>query len=157
MYDPLDEGDSLGESVEQIDLCSVMSKLSAFKMHIGEATRYKLSIASSSVNLNFFVNEDWWIKFSELLEEAAEMVEDNFAVTEEKSRAAQEERERKALAGLPRLLDDSKFVRLPSQLAMIAYARDRIPELATISEYVLRREIQNIDAQIKAKGIGRRR
>ena len=70
---------------------------------------------------------------------------------------AQEERDRKALAALPRLLDDSRFVRLPTQRAMIAYAQNKIPELNDVDEYALKNEIRNLNAQIKAKGVGRKR
>lgn len=40
---------------------------------------------------------------------------------------------------------------------MIAYAQNKIPELNDVDEYALKNEIRNLNAQIKAKGVGRKR
>ena len=152
-----DEEDSEGddESVE-IDLPSIVPALGKLKSYIGQECRFKLSAPISSESLEFFIEEAWWIEFSELWGEAV-----NHIVEEEETKRGQLQAEQaarnQALVDRVRgLINDDQFVRLPTQRAMQEYARDRITGLESLDELVLKEEIQALDAKSKARGLGRK-
>ncbi len=156
-HSPGNENELSDGDADLIDLRSIAPALREFKKHVGSIAMYKLSAALTNGSLDFFINEAWWDAFLELRETATDQVDGDLAASEAKSKADQEEKNRDALTALAALIRDPHFARLPTQKAMMAYAVDRIPELQTIDEYVLRAEIQNLHAKIKAKGLDRKR
>jgi hypothetical protein len=156
-YTPDEEDEYPGGQAEQIDLSSINPELRAYKVHIGKIGIYKLAAAMTNGTLNYFVSEQWWLDFLKHYESASDQIDDNKADTEARSRAEQQAKDRNAIGALGALIADSDFVGLPTQKAMIAYAVEKIPELETVDELVLRAEVQNLSAKIKAKGLGRKR
>lgn len=150
------EGEVSGEDLEEIDLCSIAPALCDFKSHIGQTAIYKLSATLPNRTLNILINEPWWTDFSQCRESAVEQVDNDLEAAAEKSRAAQEAKYRDVRNSLRALIHDPDFVRLPTQKAMLVYAIDSIPELKTASNHGLRAEIQELHAQIKARGLDRK-
>lgn len=154
---PEDEDETSDNETEQVDLCAITPALRAFKTHLGSIAIYKLSAALTTGGLDFIINEPWWVDFLKLRATATDQVDEDQEASEAKSRADQQAKDRDALNALGALIRDPDFVRLPTQIAMIAYATEKIPELETIDEFALRAEVQNLHAKIKAKGLGRKR
>lgn len=152
-----DDNEPEDSDIEPIDLCSINPALHNFKSHLGQIGVYKISAEIESGTLDYYLYEDWWTQFTELWKDAISQVDEDLAAAREKSEKAQEEKNREAIASLNVLIHDPDFVRLPTQKAMIAYAMDRIGDLAFVGEMILKNEIQNIHAKIKAKGLDRRR
>lgn len=145
------------DDAEPVDLRRITTALRAFERHLGTIAMYKLSSTLTADSLDFVINEPWWIEFLKLRETATDQVDGDLAASEAKSRADQQARDRNALSALGGLLSNPNFARLPTQKAMIAFAIDQIPELASVDENALKIEIQNLHAKIKAKALDRKR
>jgi hypothetical protein len=154
---PEDEGNLPASESEYIDLRSVVPELRAFEKHRDTIAMYKLSGALAADSLNFVISEPWWMEFLKLRATATDQVDGDRAASEAKSKADREAQDRKALAALGGLMKDANFARLPTQKAMLAYALDRIPELQNVDELLIKVEIQDLNAKIRAKGLDRKR
>jgi len=155
-HTPESDGEDLGEEDDEIDFCSIKPELSQFKSHIGDIAVYKLSAMTDQCNLNFYISEDWWLKFKTLMSEAVNDFEERQAEVQAESKANQEKKDRDLFNAVDKLIDDENFVRLPTQRAMLMYALERIPGLETVDQFALKAELQNLHAKIKAKGLGRK-
>ncbi len=142
---------------EPIHLPSVVPALSKFEQYIGQDCAYKLSTPMANDTLDFYTQEPWWLEFVDLFKEAIAKVEQDKEVAQELQRAEREAEQDKMLKRLRQLINDSDFVRLPTQKAMLAYALDKIPELEMIDSLTLQGEIQTVNAKIAAKGLSRKR
>lgn len=152
-----DESMESPESPDEVDLCAIRPPLRRFKNKIGEIAMFKLSATREEDRLAFFINEDWWLEFIKLWGEATDQVESDRATAVALFRENRESESRQLLDALSALIHDERFVSLPTQRAMIAYATDLIPALSTLDDSVLRAEIQTLHAKIKAKGLGGKR
>jgi len=142
---------------EEIDLCKSNPMLEKYKDHIGQVGVFKLSIPIPEAHINFYMKEDWWLEFTELLDETTDRIDEDQEAALAQQRAAQEVEERKFLKSLGGLICDADFVRLPTQRSMIEYAKEKIPGLETVDAITLKDEIRNLNAKIKAKGLGSKR
>ena len=150
-----DESDG-GES-EPIYLPSVMPSLSEFKKYMGQDYAYKLSVITMSNSLDFFIQEAWWDEFIERYFEAVEKIKENRNASWLSQQAEHEAKQKEMLERLKMLISDSAFINLRTQKAMLAYALEKIPELEDIDRATLQSEIQNLNAKIEAKGLGRKK
>jgi len=142
--------DSIGET-EEIDLCKIVPKLKFYKDKIGECGIFDLCTSSTKANLSFSITEDWMQSLAQLLAEARERVEEMSLLTQSELRAKEAARTKAVINKLRTLVKDQDFARLPTQLAMRAYAIDKIPELEEVHESELKREIQELRAKIQAR------
>lgn len=139
---------------EEVDLCKINNIIDNYKEYIGQVGVLKLLVRTPQCNLRFSIKEDWWLEFINIREETIDRVSEHQEAARAKQRAAQEAKEKKIIKSIGNLISDEDFVRLPTQRAMSEYAKEKIPDLDTIDALTLKREIQNINAKIKAKGLG---
>lgn len=147
-----------GEEIYEYDLCSVVPELENYKPRIGEIGYFDLS----ACHLTYSIQEEWMQNFDTLHTEAQEIVDAEIVSDKELQLAEQEEAQAEEVAilevavkKLHALISDKVFVRLPTQLAMRAYAIDNIPELENLDEAQLKREIQDLGAKIQARNLSR--
>lgn len=140
---------------ETIDLCKFNPTLEKFKEHIGQVGMFKLSLPVPETHVCFYINEDWWLQFIKLWGETIDRIENDQEAAHAQFRAQQEQKKQQLLKTLGGLIRDEDFVRLPTQRSMIEYAKEKIPDLEAVGAVTLKREIQNLHAKIKAKGLGK--
>jgi hypothetical protein len=139
------------ENDEPIDLCSLVPSLRQFKAKVGEDGNLDLSIPITSGNLTFSILNEWMQTLAELLAEAREQVEEHRFNEQATKQAQISAQSQSILKKLRALITDENFTRLPTQLAMRAFAIDKYPEVETLDESTLKREIQELRAKIQAK------
>lgn len=149
------DGDEEGDA-KSIDLRAVLPSLSQFDKKIGVVGYFQLWSPMPRNGLAYAVIEDWWRDFIDLRRKALEIAINRSKAAQAALDAADDEQEQLALEKLRGLINDKDFVRLPTQRAMRQYAVDKIPELETLDESDLKRALQDVNAKILAKGIGRK-
>lgn len=158
-----DDFDSENEYPREIYLPTVLPTISEYKKYVGKECVYKLSIRSEESILDYYLYESWWNELVKLREEAIEQIDDDehkvIQKIEENRKRLEEERrakEKELCSKLRKLINDKDFVRIPTQVAMKAYALDKIPELSELSASKFTIEIQELNGRIIAKGFRRR-
>lgn len=136
--------DSDHEDDEPIDLVGVMPSLGKFKKHVGQECYFLLTAKSQLGELSYLLTETWWDDFRDEKEKAVANVLENREAIREKLQASRDEKEKKLLAGLRRLLDEPEFCRLTTQRAMKSYALEQFPELEDVDDERLKEEIQKL-------------
>ena len=144
-------------ATEVFDLCKFNPELERFKEQIGQVGIFKLSIPIPDARISFYITEDWWRDFFKLWIETTDRIDENQEAAHAKLHAAQLQKEKQILKLLASLINDEDFVRLRTQLSMMEYAKEKIPELETVDAATLKSEIQTLQAKIKAKGLGSKR
>ncbi len=152
-----DDDHNLSGDDQPVYLPSVMPSLNKFKKYIGQDCAYKLFVTTGNNILGFFIRELWWDEFAERYMEAIDKIEENREAVLASQRAELKAKQKKVLDRLKLLMNDTAFVKLPTQKAMRAYAMDKIPELEEIDETTLQIEISELNAKLQAKGLGSRR
>lgn len=124
-----------------------------YRKYIGQIGAYSLYAPFCQGYLSIDVEEKWYRKFWDTASAAA-------SLGIEKEKQQQEEQEKKTQANraallkkLNSLVSDNAFMSLPTQKQMLAYAIENIPELSQLPTPDLKRELQEIDAKAKAKGL----
>lgn len=153
-YSP-DTDDETG-SDERVNLCHIAPGLKDFMSRIGQDGHIDLSVSLPNGSLTLAVVEDWMVEFVDLRSQAQELLRQTSLEKHAKEEAVEEARRQHLLNNLRGLIEDENFVRLPTQLAMLAYAIDDFPELETLEKGVLKVEIQNLKARIDAEGLRRK-
>lgn len=151
------EDDDNGKSPEPIQLSTILPTLKEYEKYIGKECAFKLTIRTTHSVLEFYTQEIWWAEFREMLWEAIDKLENvrkDKRLTQLSEKIA---RQKGLLDQLRKLINDSAFVKLPTQKAMLVYAIEQIPELEDMNQNLLKAEIQNLDAKLAAKGLGRKR
>jgi|GEM_PF-1842488 len=145
-----DEEDEEGiEETQEFDLCSVVPELENFRERIGEAGYFELS----ACNLTYSIYEEWAQEMGIWQANAKEIVDQQMLAGWESVKAERSLKWEKIIKKLQALISDKDFVRLPTQLAMRAYAIDKIPELEQLNEGRLKQEIQGLRAKVQARKI----
>lgn len=134
-----------------VDLVVIRPALLKYKEYIGQQCRYKLSAPIANSTLDYLEQESWWKEFEELCGEAIESVDEEWEEEESRSQAEQGERDRKLIKNIQTLINDKAFTSLPTQRAMIEYAKENVPGVDTLDIVLLKDEIRTIDAKIKAR------
>jgi hypothetical protein len=136
-----------------IDLTTLQPALKEYKGRIGQHGAHRIWVQVPAIKLELIVRASWWEAFSKLRGEAVEAVkrkhESAWAEQEEQGRRREEE----LLKRLRSFIDDPEFVKLPTQVAMQAYAVEQVQELEELGDKTLRAEIRALDGKIKAKGL----
>jgi hypothetical protein len=103
--------------------------------------------------LNFVIDNEWYDNFLICREVASESIDQIRA--ESRAKHDEEERTRNAavLTKIDDLVNDNSFARLPTQRAMLAYARDLIVGIEDLDETTLKGAISGVWAKIKARGL----
>lgn len=151
---PLRESAELGGN---IDLREIDASLKDFDTRLGDECGFKLAVHSIPTILEYVLYSEWWQKFSALREQAIEKILQERIQAESKRIEDEERRTQQTLDSVRELINDPEFVHLPTQIAMQAYAFERIPGLDTINANTLKSEIQSLDAKIKARGLRRKK
>lgn len=138
------ENDELDIESEEIDLCAVNPRLNMFKDRINQVGLFRLFSSASESGLNFYIHEDWWMKFIKLFVETVENVEHKKVEIKERTRIAQEEKGKELIKKVRELSKDASFRRLKTQRAMTNFASENIPDLETLEPRLLRAEIQKL-------------
>jgi hypothetical protein len=136
-----------------IDLTALQPALKEYKDRVGQHGAHRIWLQVPSVKLELLVRAPWWEAFSKLRGEAVESVkrkrESAWAEQAEQDRRREEE----LLKRLRSFIDDPEFVKLPTQVAMQAYAVEQAPDLEELGDKTLRAEVRALDGKIKAKGL----
>jgi hypothetical protein len=145
------ETDEEDES-RRLDLCSINVELKRFKKHIGEIGSFTLYAAMQPKGLTYFNGNDWYAEFWKCRESATNSIDQG--KVESQVNLDDEERKRlgEVTARLSELVNDTKFARLPTQKAMLAYAKLHIAGISEIDNATLKAAISDIAAHILAKG-----
>jgi hypothetical protein len=137
-----DEEEKLQYEVEAIDLCEINPAFEKFKERIGQVCIFKLSSSISEESLTFYIQADWWDEFSIIHNETVYTVVEDKTAIQERIKVAQKEKSKELIKTIHELRHDKDFVGLRTQRAMLAYAKEKIPEVENISPSILRKEIQ---------------
>jgi hypothetical protein len=133
-----------------VDLCRGNSELGKFKKYIGSVGLFKLSVSLQSTSLNYFIREEWYTDYERCWAAATDKLDEDRAVAEESSEVEKQARLENLLTALRGLINDRKFIGLPTQKAMLAYALHKIPDLDDLERSAVKVEIQDMHARIVA-------
>jgi hypothetical protein len=148
-----DETDESGE----VDLRLINKELLKFEERIGSIATYQLTCGLGSDALEYVIDEPWWLDLDGALSSTRDSFDSNVEAMRAKARKEAQSRNLNTIRALHKLIDDNEFVILKTQKAMIAYAKLRIPELEHLDEFALKREVQEMDALINARGLKKKR
>jgi hypothetical protein len=136
-----------------LELTALQPALNEFKERLAEHCAHRMWVQMPGAKLELIVRAAWWEKFSNLRDEAVEAIKRKrdsvWAEREEEDKRRADE----LLVRLRAFIDDAEFVKLPTQVAMQAYAVEQVPELEKLGDKTLRAEIRALDGKIKAKGL----
>jgi hypothetical protein len=149
----LDDDDDEEEDSPEHDLCSVNVELGQFKSHLGGVGRIRLYAPMQPNGLTYFIENEWYAKFWECWDTAAQSVDQGYASAKANRDEADNRRRKELIARLDGLLNDNKFARLPTQKAKIAYAKMKIPGIDCLGSGALKDAISDLSARIDAKAI----
>jgi hypothetical protein len=147
-----DETDGPKDHSEQ-DLCAVKVELQRFKSHLGDVGRIWLYAPTQPNGLTYLIESKWYTQFLDIRDSALESIHQRFS-DEQAGRFAAENQRRIGLAAkLDDLANDKKFARLPTQKAMLAYAKLNVPGLDDMDNDALKSAISELWAKMIAKGV----
>lgn len=133
MYDPSDdeEDEIIDEDGEPIDLTQLRPALARFRKHVGELVGYELVVSVGNDILVRFSNfgEEWYSQFSDLKDDAIAQRRAAGGGAREAEEKAAQARQAAVHERLDSLATDSEFMRLPTKAAMLAFMRERVPEV----------------------------
>ncbi len=156
LYSPEgDDGDEDDEE-EEVDLVKIKPALAKFKTYIGQQCRFRLFTPVATGTLDYFGHEDWWGEFEELWSEAIESVNESKEKEEARIQDAQSQKEQKIIKDIQALIKDKDFISLPTQRAMLEFAKENIPGADELDPHLLKEEIRTLDAKIKARRLSRK-
>jgi hypothetical protein len=135
------------------DLCAVKVELQSFKRHLGDVGRIWLYAPTQPNGLTYLLKKEWYTQFIESRQSALESIHQGFADEQDDRCAEENQRRIEFAAKLDDLAYDKKFARLPTQKAMLAYAKLNIPGLDGLDNSALKNAISDLWAKMIAKGI----
>ncbi|MBI4336769.1 MAG: hypothetical protein HY683_02925 [Chloroflexi bacterium] len=145
------------DSVErEVDLAAMNPSLAKFKRRIGSEYAFRLTAVSEPSNLDLRIQEEWWHDFKAEKDKAIHKVREARLAELEKTAEIESTKARQLLRLVEELINDPKFVVIPTQRSMKRYALEKYPELASVADQMLTREIQLVSDRIKAKGLNKR-
>jgi len=110
-----DEEYDFSEKSEKIDLRKIEPELCSYNAHIDEVGWFQLAAPMSNGSLTFSIEEEWWTKFFEILNEAKESVKEGRSVARQKLEAEEEKRKTAAFKKVQSLISDVDFQKLKTQ------------------------------------------
>jgi hypothetical protein len=128
-YSP-DEDDENGDG-DLVDLIPLRPELARYREHIGELAGYELvMLMGTDVRLRLVSSSDeWYSKFCDLRDEAIAQLDLAGGSAREAEEREAQGRHDAMHKRLDSLASDPEFMRLPSKAAMLAFMRERVPEL----------------------------
>jgi hypothetical protein len=152
-----DNDDSFDGEKFTVDLEQASPSISKFRKHLGKDCCFVLITKGGFADVDILITEPWWDEFCD---EADKAVEKWTADRDEKygeEEAENQKKTEKLLEAVRGLISDREFCLLRTHRAKIDYAIEKFPELAKVSEFVLKPEIQRLADRIQAKGLNRKR
>ncbi len=161
-YDPSDEDLDENEIEEYSDLFldensdlrKINPELNKYNKFINLDCCYCLIAPTHFGHLYFKLSEAWWGEFSEVRLESISKLEDLIADRTNSHQTELDSKRKALLQKLKDLISDPVFVKLTTQRGMLAYAKNKFPELDGIGERVLQGEIWHLSDTIKARKLG---
>ena len=142
------------EAEYEVDLITAFPMLSKYEEKIGIIGQFDLFVQLPEGILSFEIIENWWEEFVDEFYEAKENWTDKHNEELIKLQETEQRHVKKLITEFNKLIDDHKFIRLPTQKAMRAYALDKLPELEELLEdQDIKNLIQDINAKIQARGL----
>ncbi len=145
------------ETEMEIDLTVALPSLSQFKQHLGKECAFRLLAIGERTTLSFYIEEDWWYQFVNECHKAIDKVEEGREAIRRKIAKQHADKEKELVRLVRNLINDSEFVRTPTQRGMKVYALEKCPELIEMDDVSLSHEIQLLSDKIKAKGFNKKR
>lgn len=141
-----------------INLTQFLPELEDYRKYIDQTSFLIFRVFYKNQTFDYYHYAEWWKSFNKFLEEAERIFEEKEKALKkeqaEQQNAAREEFEQRGefLRGLLEdLASDDKFTLLKTQKAKQEYALARYPELAELSQHILKDEISNLNARIEAR------
>lgn len=132
------------------------SAITKFRKHVGKDCAFILVAKGGVAEIDFLLTEPWWDAFQEEAGKAIEKWRDSRSEKSETAKQTSEKKKAELLRTLRGLINDQEFCQLRTHRAKIAYAIEKHPELAELSDFILRPEIQTLSDRIEAKGLNRK-
>jgi site-specific recombinase len=151
MYRPSDDDTDAAEDSEEQDLCSINMELKQFKEHIGEVGSFTLYAAMQPKGVTHFIENAWYAEFWKCRVSTTDSIDRKCEAAQADLDNADTRRLCEVTARLKHLVNDKKFARLPTQKAMMAYAKLNIAGIDEMDAGTLKEAISDIAAQILAK------
>lgn len=151
-----DEDDSFDGESYWVKLEEISPSISKFRKHIGKDCAFILIAKGGVAEIDFLLTEEWWDEFQEEAGKAIEKWKDGRSEKSEEVEEANERKTAQLLESLKGLINDREFCQLRTHRAKIAYAIEKLPDLAELSEFILKPEIQKLADRIEAKGLNRK-
>jgi hypothetical protein len=145
------EDDLLEYDIDSQDLRAVNPELHFFKKYVGEIGRFDFFAPVLPKGVMFVLEQEWYERFLESRQSAVETIEEQSAGERDVLEQQLDQRHHDLVAQLEKLVSDEKFTRLPTPKAMLAYAREKIPELDDLEPSELRTAIAELKARIDAR------
>jgi hypothetical protein len=150
LYGSEDPDGESGDRDEDQDLCDIEPELKLFRARIGSVGSFHFYAPVPEKGLCYVVEHEWYTRFYEHRDSAIDGLEERAA----ESQAHRDQEESTRLRELERQLDglvhDKKFARLPTQKAMLAYAKMNIAGIEELDQDSLKVAISNLAAKILA-------
>lgn len=138
---------------DYIPITELFPEIESFKAKIGEAQNYKVLAKAEYLDLNLFINEDWWVQLEEKLNAAYRAKSQKESIRTQELDKKFNAKKAKVIESIERLINDGKFIRLRTQGAMAEYAKINIENvLSCLEESELKKEIRKISDLLIAKG-----
>jgi len=141
-----------GRTASEVDLRRFDKTLSNFLPYVGKVGLFRFSAILMGLRLDYEIEEDWWTRYIDSYGLAVSKAEEGLAHATREQMEAETTTQNALIEKLRALNQNKKFRELPTQKAMLAYALDEIAGLNSIDTYKLKMEIQDMVAQIRAKG-----
>jgi hypothetical protein len=148
---------------EDVNITSYDQSLNEYKQYWGTVCAISFTVSINDRNVIKIVKESWY----ELFEEKKEIVcnkidneqEELINKMELESEREEEEYNNKKellIAEMWKLISASEFCKIPTQKAKLEFALEKIEDLEFIEYDDLRKEMQQINARIVARGLNKR-
>jgi len=152
-----EEDESFDGENYTVDLEKALPSISRFRKHVGKDCAFILIAKGGVAELDFLLTENWWDEFQEEANKAVDLWLTSRNEKYGEAEAENQKKTEKLLESVRGLISDREFCLLRTHRAKIDYAIEKFPDLANVSEFVLKPEIQRLADRIQSKGLNRKR
>ena len=133
------------------DLCAANQALASYKRYIGSIGRIWLYAPTDHFQLTYVIEDPWFTEFLECSEAAITLINQQLHESEATLEQLENDRLSELTKRLNNLVNDKKFAGLPTQKAMLEYAKINISGLDQVDKSFLKEAISSLYAKIIAQ------
>lgn len=138
---------------DTVPIAEVFPEIENYKEKIGQPTEFNIIAKGNNFELYFRIFESWWVEILEQSSMKCREVEEQESIKSEELEKNFKKKKTKVYKKIKELLSDQKFINLPTQRSMIAYAEDHIEDISVLEESELRQEVQKMNDILVARGL----